>query len=63
MKWLLSETKVSRDDSVNWILATASAHGDLNTVRLLAAQAGTSATDAVSQALRSAVLYRQSQCG
>jgi ankyrin repeat protein len=50
--WLLSEMKLSHDERVRWLMATASARGDINTVRLLALQAGLTATEATSQALR-----------
>jgi hypothetical protein len=50
--WLLSEMKFSHYKPVTWLLATASARGDINTVRLLAARAGLIATEVMSQALR-----------
>jgi ankyrin repeat protein len=52
--WLLSEMKLSHDKRVRWLLATASACGDIKAVRLLAAQAGITATEVMSQALRAA---------
>jgi hypothetical protein len=54
VKWLLSEMKLSHDDNVRWLFAVASACGDINTVRMLAAQTGIAATVAMSYALRSA---------
>jgi hypothetical protein len=35
VQWLLGEMKLSHDDSVTWLLATASACGDIDTVKLL----------------------------
>jgi hypothetical protein len=52
--WLLDEMKLSYSDSVKWLLATASARGDIDTVKLLAAQNEITSTKAMSQALRAA---------
>jgi hypothetical protein len=46
--------KFSHNERVRWLLATASARGDINTVRSLAVQASLTAKDAMSQALRAA---------
>jgi hypothetical protein len=54
MQWLLSEIQLSHDERVTWWLATASARGDINTVRLLAAQVERDHTNVMSRALRSA---------
>lgn len=54
MIWLLSVMKPSRDDCVKWLLTTASAHGDINKVRVFALQAGVTSTEAISQALGAA---------
>lgn len=54
VKWLLSEMKLSHDDNVIWLLAAASACGDINSVRMVATQTGIAATVAMSYALRSA---------
>jgi hypothetical protein len=54
MQWLLSEIQLSHDERVTWRLATASACGDINTVRLLAAQVERDHTNVMSHALRTA---------
>jgi ankyrin repeat protein len=48
--WLLGGMRLSRD--MRWLLATASACGDIDAVRLLAVQAGVTSTEAMSLALR-----------
>jgi hypothetical protein len=54
MQWLLSEIQLSHDERVTWRLATASARGDINTVRLLAAHVERDHTNVMSHALRTA---------
>jgi hypothetical protein len=49
--WLLGEMELSHSDTMRWMLATVSAIGDIDTVTLLAAQAGVTSTEAMSQAL------------
>jgi hypothetical protein len=48
---LLGEMKLSHDDSVTWLLATASASGDIDTVKLLTAQTASQAIHDISHAL------------
>ncbi len=43
--------KLSHHDCIRWLLATASARGDISYVKLLAAEAGKQKTDVMSQAL------------
>jgi hypothetical protein len=53
--WLLMfRMKLSLDKRARWLLATASACGDIDTVRILAAETGLTATEAMSQALKAA---------
>jgi ankyrin repeat protein len=54
VQWLLGEMKLSHDDSVTWLLATASARGDIDTVKLLTAQTASQAIHDTSHALRCA---------
>jgi hypothetical protein len=54
MQWLLSEIQLSHGERVTWRLATASACGDINTVRLLAVQVERDHTNVMSHALRTA---------
>jgi hypothetical protein len=54
MQWLLSVIQLSHDERVRWRLATASARGDINIVRLLAAQVERDHTSVMSHALRTA---------
>jgi hypothetical protein len=54
VQWLLCEMKLSHDDRVTWLLATASARGDIDTVKLLVAQTGSQAIHDTSHALRCA---------
>jgi hypothetical protein len=51
VQWLLGEMKFSYDDRVTWLLATASARGDIDTVKLLTAQTASHATQDTSHAL------------
>jgi ankyrin repeat protein len=54
VQWLLGEMKLSHDDRVTWLLATASARGDIDTVKLLTAQTASQAIHDTSHALRCA---------
>jgi hypothetical protein len=56
VQWLLGEMKLSHDDRVTWLLATASARGDIDTVKLLTAQTASQAIHDTSHALRYSVL-------
>jgi hypothetical protein len=48
---LLGEMKLTHDDSATWLLATASARGDIDTVKLLTAQTASQAIHDTSHAL------------
>jgi hypothetical protein len=54
VSWLLDEIRLSHDERMKWLLTTASARGDINSVRSLAtcSQAGKDDTVVISHALR-----------
>jgi hypothetical protein len=54
MQWLLSEIQLSHDERVRWRLASASARGDINTVRLLAAHVERDHTNVMRHLLKTA---------
>jgi hypothetical protein len=57
VQWLLGEMKLLHGDSVTWLLATACARGDIDTVKLLTAQTASQATHDTSHALRYSACY------
>ncbi len=64
VNWLVSEMKLSRLDNIRWLLATASARGDIKNVKLLAAETSKHATNVLSQALTIACYRgRVDDCG